>query len=482
MPDWKRHTRGATLLYAIALLALARRTAAEERVHFEVLPDEALHELTLQRKEMPAEPTRVEIFGGLEASTLRGIGGGPWRPFSAHAGLGAGFWASPLWSVALRSETAVPLPLLASDGAHGPLALRDVEGSHRLRGTVGLGEIREGESGATIDIDASLAHAGPYSTSYLRRDIGPYPFWDAAGKISLEPRHAFDRDAAMVMPLSLSLRHAAALRPEGEASFQTVRGASGIGVHPFTSESSHGWFEIAGASIERTRFDAAPGAPRPRLGGVDRLDLRFLHLDGMLVAPEHDFVVDMSFLLGGSWLWDNTTKQDASTFLFKASVGFHGYLGNDHPDDRVGAGVAVERGAGFLADGSALTRRWRVELFADADVLDHHAGGSVRGAMEQLSFPNAPEETRDAGFRHLFASEWYFGFARVIQMGFHHASTNQCMGAAPAGDPRWCHQLGIFVRLRERWVKETPEPPPRAPPEPPPPPLDPPDPRGVIVD
>ncbi len=71
--------------------------------------------------------------------------------------------------------------------------------------------------------------------------------------------------------------------------------------------------------------------------------------------------------------------------------------------------------------------------------------------METIDLPLAEPSLRDPGFRHAFTGEWYFGLVPFLQAGVHHASTNQCL-ASPGGiDGRWCHQIGVFLRLRELW-------------------------------
>ncbi len=460
MPDQSRarwaRTLGCCLLPASAASFAPRTAAAEERLHFELVPDSALYELTLQRKSEPVESARLELYGGAGASILRGLATGPWRPLRAAAGIGAGFWASPTWHLALRSELALPIPALTGEAQPTGLRFGDLEGAHRLRGFAGLNEVHEGEGGADLEIEGSMLHAGSFATSYLRRDVGPHPFWDASATATLWPRRAFESEAAAVLPVSVTLRRVAIDRPEGGAGFASQRFSSGFGIHPYTPEISQGWFELVGAAYERSRFDAAPGAPRPRLGGVDRLDLRFLSVDRIVGGPERDMAFSVSFGLGGAWLWDKVTKEATSAFTFTLAGGLHGYLGHGHPEDRIGAGFGVSRGAGFLADGSALTRRWRFELFADVDVLDHRTGGAIRGAMEHLDRPLAAPNARDGGFRHVFASEWYLAFVPFLQMGLNHASSNQCL-SSPIDDGRWCHQIGAFLRLGGRWSHQAPE-------------------------
>src|SRR5690242_13012150 len=107
---------------------------------------------------MDPEPARVEVFGGMEASMLRGVSAPPWRPLTARAGLGLGFWSGAMWSLALRSEIAAPLPVLQDEGAGRSLRLGDLEGSHRLRGVGGFDAGRD-ELGGAIEVTARLDHA-----------------------------------------------------------------------------------------------------------------------------------------------------------------------------------------------------------------------------------------------------------------------------------------------------------------------------------
>jgi hypothetical protein len=92
-----------------------------------------------------------------------------------------------------------------------------------------------------------------------------------------------------------------------------------------------------------------------------------------------------------------------------------------------------------------------------------HAGGAIRMAAEQLSLPIAGT---DAGFRSIYTTEWFLGLGSAMHLGFFHVSTDRCpVIVSPTGE--WCHQLGVFLRVRA----ETAPPPPPKPPPPPDPPV-----------
>src|SRR6185503_21193367 len=202
-----------------------------------------------------------------------------------------------------------------------------------------------------------------------------------------------------------------------------------------------------------TRFDLPRLAAGTRLEELERLDLRFLHLDGLIGSPESDMTINLSTFLGGSWLWDPTTHQDLSAFTFGVAGAIRGEL-DRHDEDTLTVGFAAARRAGFLADGSALTRRWRIEGHAGLDMLHNRTGGSIRVAFEHLSLPLAAQTRPEIGFQHAITTEWFFAFVPALHFGVHHASTDRCMATPPADRGAWCPQLGAFLRVGERWSEK----------------------------
>ena len=455
-----------------ALLALApAAAAAQERLRFEEIADEALYALTLQRRHDDTEKVRLLFSGGTEASTFRGLAPAPARPFNVFAGFGAGFWSSPTRFLQLRSDLVVPLPF---GGQHERgLRASDLEGAHRAHGLLGFGPVQKGQTGADLEFEGSLLHAGPYSTSFLRRDVGPAPFSDGTGRATFWPRLSTNENMALTAPISYSLRHVHFDAPLGAGAFTSQRFSSGFGLRPYDLDVANGWLEFVGVAWEKTSFEVPKLATGRRLDGVERIDLRFLHIDGLVGAPEKDLTINVSAFLGASWLWDRETHQDMSTFTFAFAGAIRGELDKER-SDQLSIGLGVARRAGFLADASALTRGWRIETNAGLDLFHHRTGGSLRMAFEQLQLPLEPKTRPEIGFRHALASEWYFAFVPMLQVGLHHASTDRCVTPPGAEGGRWCHQLGFFLRAGGGWSakKEAPEantPGEDLPPPPPPP-------------
>ena len=474
MPRSRRLSSALSSLAAgLALCAAPTETSAQERLHLSLFSDEALHRLTLAHdQDLPTY--EVDFAAGVDGALTRGAAPAPARPFAAFAGLGFGARRTATDLIQLRSQIEVPLPFSFS-GAAGPMRLTDLEGAHRVRGQIGLGgvdgeKLERGRGGVDIEVEGALWHGGKYGTSYVRRDIGPYPFLDASARATLWPRLAFERDGALTLPVAAELRHVEVDRPDGVYAFTSHRLSSGFGLKPYSSDFTHGWLEIVGAGWEQVAFAPPSGAPRPKLGGVERLDLRFLHVDGAMFAPNRDISGTVDFMLAGNWLHDPNGGASVSTFAGSLGGAVHGYpeLGKGRSEISFGGGVLHD--ATFLADGSALTRRWRVEGLLEGSFLDRRAGGSVRAAAEQLRDTPTP----DHPFRGAVAAEWFFAPVKHLALGMDYTSTQQCVSAATAAGPAWCHRFGLFVRADGHWKDREREEYPEAPPTPEPPPPEPP--------
>src|SRR5258706_941588 len=453
--------RALCVVVAASVCIVPSAASAQERLRFELFPDEALYGTTVHHYTDHESPRLMGTVGG-SASIWRGASGP--QLMTPFVGLGLGAWSSPTTYLQLRTDSALPV---REDRA--PSSWRDGEGSHRMSGQLGVGDLSSGSTGADIGVDASLFHGGATTTQFLRRDLDARPFWDGTVRATVWPRYMQGSDEAVTTPLSYQVRRVEFDGANGFAGgFTSTRFASGFGIRDFDTKQTHGWVEILGVAWEKTAFDAAPGLPRPRLGGVERFDLKLAHADAMYGEAASDMRLGASAYVGGSWLWDSTTRNEVSAFAFALAVSLrHVPKRDDTHGDELGGGLGISRRAGFMADGSALTQGWRVEAFSDVMLFKRRAGGAFRMGAEQVT---SPIGGGDPGFRSIYTSEWFLGLGSALHLGFFHVSTDRCPAVvSPIGE--WCHQVGVFLRVNA----ET------APPAPPPPPPPPP-PRPVVHD
>jgi hypothetical protein len=473
------HCRRRLLAIALGLTAAAAApapAAAQERLVLETFGDEALHRLGL--KVFDERPVfEAEAFGGVEGALARGAATSPERPFAVTAGLALGATDGAGDLIQVRSQASLPLPF-STAGGNGPLGRWDVEGAHRIRARLALAgmdgdELEKGRGGVDLELEGALFQGGKYGTSFVRTDLGPYPFLDASGRATVAPRLAADKNVGLILPVAAEIHHVEVDRPEGVGGYTSERVSSGLGVRPFTPNLSHGWFEIVGGGWEKATFAPPAGAPRPRLGGAERIDLRFLHADGMVFSPEHEVEIELGTSCGGQWLHDPTGSAALSAFTGTAALNVRGYP--DHDKEKEGImlalGVGAIHDAVFLADGSAFTQRTRVEGSLESTFLDRRTGGSVRGAAEQL--PDVGAEHHHP-YRGAVAAEWFVSPIRPLELGAELTSTEQCVSPATAAGPVWCHRFGLFLRASPRWSREpkarieqaSPPPQPSSPPQP----------------
>jgi hypothetical protein len=447
-------------LAAFALVSLAPLTArADERLFLPTFTAEPLHRLGLEVHREPP-PWELDLQAGASAAIARGAALDPARPFALFAGLGLGVRRSPSDLVQLRTQMSVPMPF-GVHGGTGPMSAWDLEGAHRLRGQVGLGgtegsDLVKHAFGADVEIEGAFWHAGRYGTAFVRRDIGPFAFRDASARATLWPRLAAEKGIGITLPVSYEIRHVDVDRPEGVFAFDSQRVSSGFGIKPHVSKISHGWFEIVGLGWEKVAFSPPAGVPTPRLRSLEKLDLRAIHLDGMVASPEGDIELSLNTSLGGNWLWDTRSKESLSTFAATWSAAVRGYpdhhLRDKDEDDELAAGIGGTREGGYLADGSALVQKGRFEGFLEASFLGHRTGGSFQGAVERLD--RAGEPQKKGNWRGAVAAEWYLGPVKPLQIGVQYASTQLCVSPDTAVGPAWCHRFGVFARIADRWIGE----------------------------
>ena len=458
----KCSTAAAAIAVACAGVLSASAAFGQERLHLEDLGDEQLTSTTLQKEGAPTEPLRAHLM--LAAGGDLRLGAVSGNAATVATGLGFGAWESPTRFLQLYSEAYVP----DASFPQGSATWRDAEGFHRLRANYGFGELDSKEPGLDVEVEGSLAHATAFSTSFLRPDVGPHPFWDGSASITLWPRLTNNDHDAFVVPLTVGARRLELDPGQGPgalAGFTSQRFASGIGLRDYAKHTASGWFEVVGVSLEQARFDAAP-----LLAQADKLDVYGLRFEHWVSSQDSDMAMMVDTSLGGSWVWDPATQQQTSTFAFRFGMAMKVDVDpHEHPSDHVFAGLAGGRDAGWLADGNGLTRQWRIEAPLRVSLRDDRLGGSLRVAAEDLDVQVGDPTGRD-GWRATVATEWYFAPLRGFQLGAHHASTNACV----AGGDSWCHTVGLFLRLTGDWAQVIPEekkadddgdtPPPEAPP------------------
>jgi hypothetical protein len=452
-----RPLRFPPLAVGLAALAAGTSAGAQERLQLETFGDEALHRLGLEAHGDGTKPlVEGDVHGGAESALFRGTGPTPEWPLAVTAGFGLGVRHEAGELVQIRSEASIPLPVAIGASA-GPMRIWDVDGAHRLRAGAGLGgtlgdKLARWRGGADVEVEGALFQGGKYGTSFVRQDIGPYPFFDARGRLTVMPRLAVDTDTALVLPVSAELRRVELERPDGVYGFTSERVASGFGVKSYGPKFSHGWLELVGVGWEQASFTGPSGAPRPKLGRVDKLDLRFLHLDGFVAfSPLAGAEMDWTTELSGNWLHDATSRAKLSAVTGSLSAAIRGFpnIRKNKARHELAGGIGVVRDGVYLADGSALSRRNRFEAYFESSFMDRRAGASIQGAAEQLEDVGGDHHP----YRGALALEWFLSPMRPLELGVHHTSTEQCVSSATAAGPAWCHRFGLFLRASGRWAK-----------------------------
>ena len=410
----------------LAAVALPSRAFAQERLHFERLDDEQLDDMTLPRGHHD-DPWRFRAFGTVGGDGRTGLSSG--AVASTAAGFGLGLRSDAAHFLALRSEAVLPD---ASSVGGGSFGFRDVEGFHRLRASYAFGSRTEKEVGADVSLDASAAHATLLSTSFLRPDIGPHPFLDTQAQATLWPRFGLTDEFGWVLPVTAGARRVDVDTGGATAGFTSTRVSSGIGMRSYRKESNTGLLELAGLSYEKARFVNVSST-------AEKVELRGLSARHFVQVEDH-IQFDIESEIGGAWVWDAVNERQTSTVSGRFGGVVRAY--EDDETDWFELGIVAVRDAGWMADGSGLTRSWRIEMPAEISMLDDRIGGAVRVAAEDLEIPVGTPGGRD-GWRATFTTEWYFAPTEGLQLGAHHATTNAC---AVAGDG-YCHTIGAFVRL-----------------------------------
>jgi hypothetical protein len=440
------HRRLVALALGLAAAAASSASHAQERLHLDTFGDEALHRITLPYQ---GEPIAYNLDGtlGADADIARGAAPTPAWPFALTEDVGFGLRHGVTDDLQLRVNTVVPLPV-APIGKAGKWSTWDLELADRLHADLGLGGIaRDGSlkkdrGGADLSLDGGLFQAGKYSTSFVRQDIGPFPFLEGMGRFTVTPRLNLDKDTGLVLPLAAELHAVDVDRPRDEFSYVSKRLTAGVGIKPYVKDFSNGMLELAGAGWEVVSFTPGKGAPLPKLGGVERFDLRLLHADAVTFSVDNHVAAAISGNLGANWLHDPSGSAHLSTFAGNLSVAVHRSPDDDLSKSQLGGGFGVTYDGAFLADGSALSRRARFEGFLEGFAMEGRFGGSVRAATERMV--DAPDPNP---FRGAVAAEWYVAPVKVLQLGADFTSTQQCVSSATAAGPAWCHRFGAFLRL-----------------------------------
>jgi hypothetical protein len=449
-----------SFLLGLAASTAAAAAGAQERLYLETFGDMPLYRSGTGEKERQRDTFfEGDAQGGVEGAIARGAMTPPQRPFAVTEGLGFGVRHGVADVLQIRSEASIPLPVAIGAGG-GPMRLWDMDGAHRLHGQLRLGGIdghrlEKGRGGADLEVEASLWQGGKYGTSFVRTDIGPYPFFDARGKATVAPRLTVEHDLGLVLPVTGEIRRVEADRPEGIYAFTSERVSSGLGVKCYAPIFAHGWLEFVGAGWEVVHFAPPAGAPRPKLGAVERFDLRLLHADVLVFSFDEAVEGTISTNIGGTWLHDPTSNARVSTITASASGALHG--SPDHKKDgptQIDFGMGGVYDAMFLADASLLTRRLRAEGFVGVSFLERRMGGSVRAAVDELIDIGADEGHHPK--RGAVAAEWWVSPIRPLELGVDFTSTQLGVSPETQVGPAWCHRFGLFLRASGRWAKTKP--------------------------
>jgi hypothetical protein len=286
----------------------------------------------------------------------------------------------------------------------------------------------------------------------MRRDIGPSPFFDARAKATTTIRIGVYQVIGIVLPVAVALGDVGVDRPEGAFGALSERVSFGLGAKPYMPAAARGWFELVGGGFEHVSFAPPAGAVpvSSRLGGVERLDLRVLHADRMLIELPDYFVLEAVTDVGMVWLRDPTSATRAKLSTVAGSVGgFVRRIGTEYHSD-LAFGLGFVRDAVFMADGSALTRRTHLEGSFEGSAPKRWVGGSVRVAAEQL-----PDVGTADPFRAALALEAFVVPVQPLELGVHASSTQVCVSAVTAAGPAWCHRFGFFLRAHREWSKQS---------------------------
>lgn len=336
---------------------------------------------------------------------------------------------------------------------------RSLRGWHRLDARTGFGEPGRDDLGVDISLRYEALHSGRDGWALAPSDLA----WgqnvsDERIEVAAWPRAGEDEDLIGLLPIKYGLRNVSYPRGGGPVGgFTTHEVSSGIGIRAYDDEFVSGWWEFVGVTYGRTEFaPPLPGqraltlalrsadAPTTKLPVHERIDLRVLHLDQVVLA-ESDFVVGVNYKLGASWLW-RPDEADSDYGIFTGGLGFRARF----EDGEVGLGMSREALA--TPDGRRFTEAFRFEGMIEVMPEDTGIGAGIRGGMHQFGNDKKGPKPVRSGAIH---SRWFFAPVEGAKIGAYHLANHGPRVDGGAFDPHhydqaWAHELGLFLELNDQ--------------------------------
>jgi hypothetical protein len=445
---------------------------------FHEFTDYALYSSTFG-DDSDSEPDRLRLRVGVGQRLWKPIG--PQTPDQAwtttQLNAEVGFYHSNLaW---IQARSFLDMGWLVSGDPQTPDQEGTVtQGSHRVRGQIGIGEVDDG-LGVDLELDGRFDHMAANTLRSRPADILPLGHTDAGLRARLWLRSGdLGKDGSFVMPVTYDLRQVDYNNPQAGdlRGFTSETISTGIGMRPY-SANADGWFEFVGLSWARHAFDAdttsgctpctlagtatatspqplAEGAlgalgglgalGMPRLKQLEQIEVRTLHSDDITLY-EDDFIVSGHFFLGGSWMWDPTGTHQAAMV-----TGAYGMSGRFEGGS---AGFVVSRRPGFSPDATRAVGVWRIEWLAEMFLEEAHMGGAFRATSAWLQDLNRDYEQQSLPSQHTLYTELFFAPLTELQVGVFHNTGSTLAGdeswsLLPANtDYGWQHHLGAFARF-----------------------------------
>lgn len=394
------------------------------------------------------------------AWTVRGSNARPQREWaSATLSGAAGLWFTPVMFVQSRSTLIVPFLLNAQEGDDtDTLSFEDMQGHHRVRGMVGLGEPGEGSVGIDVEVDGRFDHSGAALARSRFTEVGPAGHTDAALNSTLWLRRGVDDEASGSLALGHHMRrvdyHDNVLTPI--QGFTTHAISGGAVMRPTSRDVPLGHLQLVGVRWGRTRFDSHAAdscadlksvCPNgldtilTQLGDTQRIDLTVLEADRLVIVVDDELIVMMNTMLGGSWLWNDVQGTNVALFTAEIGMGTRWEYGS--------FGINASRRGNHSADGRRLVGQWRLELLAEFFIEEAFMGGASRATFHWLDDLNG--QFGHGAAQHAIYSEWFFELFDQFLIGAFHRADLSMRQSPVTWDPWvnqgvWSHEMGGFIR------------------------------------
>ena len=440
--------RTHAVLIALVTIGLAAPAAAQERVLVPTLPD-----LDLAALVAPDWHRGQELYFDVAGTGSTWLDTGPGRDTTGKYGVtgvaGVGWRPDDVTVVTARAEAT------GVGDYDGQDPSRSLRGWHRFDGRTGLGDPGRDPMGIDLTLRYEALHSGRDAWALAPGDLAwGSNFSDERVEVGLWPRAGEDDDTIGVLPIRYRLRNVSYPRGGGPVGgFTTHEVSSGIGMRAYDDEFVSGFLEFVGVSYSRTGF--APPRPghgtltralrtdAPDLPSHDRIDLRLLHIDQIVLA-ESDFLIGLDYSLGGSWLWNPATDEDYAVFTGKLGVRAR------FEDGEIGLGVSREALA--TPDGRRFTEALRFEGLLEVTPENTGVGAGVRGGFHQFGNDNKGPAPVRSGAIH---SRWFLAPVEGAKIGAYHLATHGPRVDGGAFDPihydqAWAHELGLFLELNDQ--------------------------------